>query len=148
MRVSVIGLGLIGGSFALAMKKRYEDVIVYGWDNDKRHLEEAEKLGLIDHPCHSLQDAIDQGDWIYLSVPVDAIENLLPDLLNKVSANKVIVDFGSTKENICDLVVSHPNRKQYIAAHPIAGTEYSGPGAAFSNLYDDKVMIVFQHQLH
>lgn len=142
MKISIIGLGLIGGSFALALKKRLEDITVYGWDENPQHLEEASSLGIIDHRAESLEQAIDYSEWLVLAIPVHAIEAILPDCLKQLRPEQVVVDFGSTKKSICDAAEGLNNRNQFIAAHPIAGTEYSGPAAAFANLYEDKVMIV------
>ncbi len=142
MKVSIVGPGLIGGSFALALKKRLEEVTVYGWDQNPDHLTEALQLGIIDKPVSSLQEAVEASDWIILAIPVNAIEGILPECLDTLRPDQVLVDFGSTKESICQVADQHPKRAQFIAAHPIAGTEYSGPQAAFSGLYEDKVMIV------
>lgn len=146
MKVSIIGLGLIGGSFALALKKRLEEVTIYGWDQSEAHLREASGLGIIDKTVNSLEEVVQEGDWVILAIPVNAIEAILPDCLDVLKPNQVLVDFGSTKKTICDAADLHPNREQFIAAHPIAGTEYSGPQAAFHSLYEDKVMIVCDQQ--
>lgn len=142
MKVSIVGPGLIGGSFALALKKRLEEVTVYGWDQNPDHLTEALQLGIIDNPVSSLQEAIEASDWIILAIPVNAIETILPECLDNLRPDQVVVDFGSTKESICRVADQHASRARFIAAHPIAGTEYSGPQAAFSGLFEDKVMIV------
>ena len=142
MKISVIGLGLIGGSYALSLKKRFEDLTIYGWDENDQYLKKAVELGLIDSPCSSASEVMDLGDWIFLAIPVNAIEDMLPDLLDGLQKDKILVDFGSTKNSICDAVKNHPKRSQFIAAHPISGTEYNGPEAAFDSLYEDKVMIV------
>lgn len=146
MKVSIIGLGLIGGSYAMALKKRLEDLTVYGWDQNEAHLNEAEKRGIIDEKCQSLAEVTKQGNWVILAIPVDAIEKLLPSILDEINERQVLIDFGSTKSVICQVVAAHPKRSQFIAAHPIAGTEYSGPHAAFSDLYENKVMIVCDHE--
>jgi prephenate dehydrogenase len=142
MNVSIIGPGLIGGSFALALKKRLEDVTIYGWDQNEANLKEATRLGIIDIATDSLEAAIAKGDWVVLAIPVNAIEAILPTCLDQLKEHQVLVDFGSTKKTICAVANTHPKRQQFIAAHPIAGTEYSGPQAAFPSLYEDKVMIV------
>ncbi len=142
MKVTIIGPGLIGGSFALALKKRLEGVVVYGWDQNADHLQEAFDLGIIDHMAASLEEALQKGDWVILAIPVNAIESTLPKCLDGLKDHQILVDFGSTKESICAVADKHANRAQFIAAHPIAGTEYSGPQAAFPGLFEDKVMIV------
>ena len=143
MRISIIGLGLIGGSYALSLKKRFENIEVFGWDENEQHLETAYQLGIIDEKCTSATVAIGKkARWIFLAVPVSIIEDTLDEILDKLGDDQVLVDFGSTKGSICEKVSNHPNRLRFIAAHPIAGTEYSGPRAAFAQLFDDKVMIV------
>ncbi len=146
MNVSVIGLGLIGGSYALSLKKRYEDLTIYGWDENLQNLEKAQELGLVDETCNSSADAISKSTWILLAIPVNAIEDHLPELLSTLSEGQILVDFGSTKKSICEAVADHPKRAQFIAAHPISGTEYSGPEAAFDSLFEDKVMIVCEEE--
>lgn len=142
MKVSIIGLGLIGGSFALALKKRLEGVEVFGWDQSAEHRQQAQELGIIDQEANSLEEALTLSDWIILAIPVDAIEALIPACLSQLKPHQVLVDFGSSKELICKAADAQARRSQYIAAHPIAGTEYSGPGAAFADLFENKVMIV------
>ena len=146
MKVSIIGLGLIGGSYGLSLKKRFEDITIYGWDENIEHLNRALELGIIDQSCTSAANAFQKGDWNFLAVPVNTIEKLLPSLLDQLQDETVLVDFGSTKKMICDVVKDHPRRSQFIAAHPISGTEYSGPEAAFDSLFEDKVMIVCEQE--
>ena len=142
MKISIIGLGLIGGSYALSLKQRFKDLTLYGWDHNEAHNLEARKRNIIDVSCRSLEEAFEKGDWILLAIPVNTIASSLPGMLDTVASHQLIIDFGSTKEQICKVVARHKRRDQFIAAHPIAGTEYSGPSAAFSTLYQDKVMIV------
>lgn len=142
MKIAIVGMGLIGGSYALSLKKRLEDLTVFGWDENQEHLKKALELGIIDERCDSLTEALQVADWIFLAIPVNSIEQILPELLDQIEKGKVIVDFGSTKASICKVVDDHPKRGQFIAAHPISGTEYSGPEAAFDSLFEDKVMIV------
>jgi prephenate dehydrogenase len=147
MKIAIIGPGLIGGSFALALKqKRYPPEII-GWDHSGSNLKEALSLGIVDHMAHSLSEAVDQAEQIYLSVPVNAIEQLLPRILDQLTLDQSVIDFGSTKQHITEMVKDHPKRAQYIAAHPIAGTEYSGPAAAFPGLFKEKTMIICDREL-
>lgn len=146
MKFSIIGLGLIGGSYALSLKKRFEDLTIYGWDNEPSHLEKAAELGIIDHSCKSMDEAIRVGGWILVAIPVSVIEQQLPTILDKIQPGQVIIEMGSTKDTICKAVADHPKRNQFIAAHPISGTEYSGPEAAFDSLFEDKVMIVCEEE--
>ena len=146
MKISIIGLGLIGGSYALSLKQRFKDLTLYGWDQNEAHNLEAKNRNLIDVSCRSLEEALEVGDWILLAIPVNSIASSLSGMLDMLAPHQLIIDFGSTKEQICKGVASHKKRDQFIAAHPIAGTEYSGPSAAFSNLYQDKVMIVCESE--
>lgn len=142
MKISIIGVGLIGGSFALALKKRLEKVTVCGWDKNRKNLKKAEELDIVDVSAKNLEEAISFGDWVVLAIPVHAIESVMPECMNLLKSHQVLVDFGSTKKHICEVADRQTNRHQFIAAHPIAGTEYSGPGAAFADLFEGKVMIV------
>lgn len=126
----------------MSLKKRFEDLTIFGWDVNDENLKKAAELGLIDEMCASASDAISKGDWILLAIPVNAIEKNLQGLLDQLKEDQVLIDFGSTKKSICEAVKDHPKRRQFIAAHPISGTEYSGPEAAFDSLFEDKVMIV------
>ena len=146
MKISIIGLGLIGGSYALSLKQRFKNMTVYGWDQNEAYNLEAKKRNIVDISCSSLEEAIEAGDWILLAIPVNSIASSLSGMLDMLASHQLIIDFGSTKEQICKRVAGHKKRDQFIAAHPIAGTEYSGPSAAFSTLFKDKVMIVCERE--
>lgn len=141
MKVLFVGTGLIGGSFSLAMKQKGLLSEGAGFSRNSANLDRSIELGIIDRKFENLEEGIEWTDWIILSVPVDAIGRMLPELLDKLRDNQVVIDFGSTKKKICDAVKTHPKRKQFIAAHPVAGTEYSGPDAAFAELFNEKLMI-------
>ena len=138
--VFVIGVGLIGGSFALDIKSVYPDVIVYGIDVNESHLEEAINLGVIDKKASF--DQLADASFVILAVPVDKAIDLLPLVLDEISEYTVVFDVGSTKQNICKAVSQHPKRRNYLAAHPIAGTEFSGPKAAIKGLFKGKTNII------
>jgi prephenate dehydrogenase len=140
MKVYIVGLGLIGGSMALDIQKLYEDVTIIGIDSNEDHLNEALFLGLI-HQKGNLNDDLD-GDFVILAVPVDVALVLLPKILDNISDNTLVIDVGSTKKPICEMVENHPKRSNFLATHPIAGTEFSGPKAAIENLFEDKVNIL------
>ncbi len=142
MKICIIGLGLIGGSYALSLKQRFKNLTLYGWDQNEAHNLEAKKRNIIDVSCSTLEEALEVGDWILLAIPVNSIASSLSGMLDMLAPYQLIIDFGSTKEQICKGVSGHKKRDQFIAAHPIAGTEYSGISAAFSTLFQDKVMIV------
>lgn len=146
MKVLIIGTGLIGGSFSLSILRAVSDYEIGGWDLDEENLNEAVKRGIIDRKFESLEISLTWPDLIILATPVSAIRQLLPKILDLINEDQIVVDFGSTKSSICDDVMNHPKRSRFIAAHPIAGTEYSGPEAAFPSLYDGKVMIICEAQ--
>jgi prephenate dehydrogenase len=137
MVISVVGLGLIGGSMALSLKENgFADTII-GVDNKTEHIIKALELKLIDRVA-LLADAIKQSDIIILAVPVDALLKLLPDVLSQITENQVVIEVGSTKKPVVDIVKNHPNRANFVATHPMAGTEFSGPEAAIHHLFDHK----------
>jgi prephenate dehydrogenase len=140
MVTTIIGLGLIGGSLALDLKKRRFATKVIGVDNNISHAHDAKKLGLVDE-INDLSSAVKKSQLVVLAIPVDACIALLPKLLNLVT-NQIVTDMGSTKEALVNAVSNHPNRKQFVPAHPMAGTEFSGPKAAHLNLFDGKCAII------
>ena len=140
MKVGVVGLGLIGGSIARDLKAQI-NVTVIGVDKNQHHAEKAMELGLV-HKLASIGDVTLEADVIILATPVDSIETLLPQVLDTVGSKTVVIDVGSTKSDICKMVASHPNRGQFVAAHPLAGTEFSGPEAALKGLFHDAKNII------
>lgn len=146
MKLALVGVGLIGGSFVLGLRRTMSELKVIGVDLNEDNLKEAQELGIID-ASDSLENAVSQADCTILAIPVDAIVKILPQVLDLANADHTVIDFGSTKAAICDAVKDHPNRACFVAAHPIAGTEYSGPKAAFAELFDQKVMIACEEEL-
>ena len=138
--IYIIGVGLIGGSLVLDIKRQNPNVVIFGVDNNEAHLEKALDLKIIDKI--SKLDSINEAELVILAVPVDAAVRLLPQLLDAVSDEALIVDVGSTKQHICKAVENHPKRRNFLAMHPIAGTEFSGPEAAFSGLFKNKTNII------
>ena len=140
MKVGIVGLGLIGGSIGLKLKDLYDNITIYGYDIDDNSVSYCLKNKIIDVKFD--EQFISEFDFIFLAIPVESIKNQLSDYLNKTSDKTLIIDLGSTKFQICNSVENHQNRKNYLAAHPIAGTEFSGPNAAKKDLFNDKVMIL------
>lgn len=140
MKIFVIGTGLIGGSLALEAKDLYPDVKIFGIDSNENHLQEAISLGIIDEVA--VFEDLTNADLVILSVPVDASLTFLPKILDIIPENAIVFDVGSTKTPICEIVANHPKRRNFIAAHPIAGTEFSGPSAAIKGLFRGKTNII------
>ena len=139
-KIYVIGVGLIGGSFAIDMRKLFPKSTIIGIDKSEIHLDKALELKLIDET--SELSKINNPDIIVISVPVKSILNILPIVLKSVNNNSLVIDFGSTKKSICQIVKDHPNRQNFLATHPIAGTEFSGPVAAHEGLFEGKNIII------
>ena len=140
MKVFVIGVGLIGGSMVLDIKALYPEATVYGIDNNEKHLQQALELGVID--VAATMEDLAHADFVIVSVPVNVAISLLPQVLDLVGENAIVLEVGSTKHPICKAVANHPKRRNFIATHPIAGTEFSGPSAALTNLFRDKTNII------
>lgn len=133
MKIGIIGLGLMGGSFSYDIKELYPNAEISGFDISKENITVASELGII----NSLFDIEKISDYniIVVSVPVDKSIDVLKSVLNNVSKKTLVIDVGSTKQKICSELKNHPNRKNFLAMHPISGTENSGPYAAKKNLY-------------
>lgn len=140
MKVGIVGLGLIGGSIGLKLKDLYDNIIIYGYDIDDDSVSYCLKNKIIDVKFD--EEFISELDFLFLAIPVESIKKQLSDYLNKTSNKTLIIDLGSTKFQICNSVEKNQNRKNYLAAHPIAGTEFSGPNSAKKDLFNDKVMIL------
>jgi prephenate dehydrogenase len=140
MKIAIVGLGLIGGSMARDLRSQI-NVNVYGVEQNPDHIKLAEGLGLVDG-FMTLEEAEQSCEVIILAVPVTTIESLLPSILDRISDDKIIIDLGSTKSAICSMVESHPMRSRYVASHPLAGTEFSGPTAALRGLFNNKKNII------
>ncbi len=138
MQVGIVGLGLMGGSLALDLKKHNLATTIVGYDRNPKHCTQALELGLVDRIVAF--EELKKCDVIFLAIPVEGIIAALQELQD-ISPHTTIIDLGSTKERI---VASCPPtiRKNFVAAHPMTGTEYSGPLAAFEGLYYDKIVVL------
>ncbi len=143
-KIAVIGLGLIGGSLALELKKVTWSTI-YGVDNNPEHLQKALDLGLIYKKANI--EIVKNVDIVIIAVPVNVIPNLAVQVLDLINENTLVFDVGSTKRGVCEAVKNHSKRKNFVAVHPISGTEFSGPEAAIYNLFTDKVNIICEQHL-
>jgi len=142
MKITIIGLGLIGGSLALELKGNHQ---IYGIDSNKNHQKQALNLGLVKEIIPL--EKINTMDVVIIAVPVDVASQLTYKVLNLINENTLVFDVGSTKEAVCNTVKNHTKRKNFVATHPIAGTEFSGPKAAIKNLFNNKVNIICEQDL-
>ena len=138
--VGIIGLGLIGGSMAIDLKRRGFAQTVLGVEKDPVAAEAAKTIGLVDRVV-PFQECIEKADIIVVAVSVGTAVKLVPDILDRLASEKIVIDVCSTKTQICHAVKYHPRRRQFVATHPMAGTEYSGPWAAQPGLFDGRACI-------
>ena len=141
MKASVIGIGLIGGSFALALKDHGIADQVFGVDNNASNAAAALQRGLVDETL-TLDEAVDRSDLIVLAIPVNAIPMLAVKVLNKISDRQIVIDMGSTKQELCEIISQHPRRGRFVATHPMWGTEYSGPEAAVKGAFTGRTVVI------
>jgi len=146
MNVCVIGLGLLGGSFSLALKKERGDDVVLGVDISPDNATKARELGIADEIV-SFEEGVQKADLIVLATPVNVMIHQIVKALDLMRSDAILTDLGSTKEILATVVQDHPKRNRYVAAHPIAGTENSGPEAAFASLMHHKMMIICDREL-
>ena len=140
MIVTIVGIGLIGGSMAINLKENgFADTII-GVDKNQEHIDKAYRRCLIDEDA-LLEEAVAKSDLIILATPMDVIVQLLPGVLDLVST-QVVMEVGSTKVAVMEAVKNHPNRGNFVATHPMAGTEFSGPEAAVPNLFNNKCTVL------
>ena len=140
MRLAVVGIGLMGGSIALSLKKKGFVSHVIGVDQNMEHQQQALQLGIVDE-IMSLEDAVTASDIIALATPVNVAELLLPTILNLVN-KQVVFDLGSTKESIVNVANAHSNKGRFVPTHPMWGTEFSGPTAAQTDAFIDKATVI------
>ena len=145
MTVAIIGIGLIGGSLGITLQENGFAGRVIGVDADPKNIDKAIRRRLVTEEM-TLAAALDTAEVIILATPVDVMRKLLPVLLDKARPDQTIIDVGSTKELLLDEIANHANRARYVACHPMAGTEFSGPEAAVPNLYDNKTCVIVDHE--
>ena len=140
--IYIIGVGLIGGSFALDIRQLYPNANIFGIDHSELNLTKASALGIINDVA-TVND-LSHADLVVVAIPVNVIVEQLPIILSNISDNTLVFDAGSTKEAICQAVKNHPRRRNFLATHPIAGTEFSGPSSAIHSLYKGQTNIICQ----
>lgn len=141
MKIGIIGTGLIGGSIALKLKEKNFTNFVYGIDQNEENLNKALELNIIDEKS-DFEDGIRKADLIIVAIPVDAAKKILPDILDLINENQVVMDVGSTKSGIVNAIKNHPKRKRFVAFHPMWGTENSGPQAATTESFTGKAAVI------
>ena len=142
MTVTIIGLGLIGGSLALSLRQHGLARHFIGVEHNAAHARRALELGLVDAIESDLAAAVRGADFIVVAVPVDVMVTVLPLVLDATAAHQVVIDVGSTKQALLAAVAGHPRRGRFVAVHPMAGTEFSGPDAAVSGLFEGKTVVL------
>ncbi|MDR6370588.1 prephenate dehydrogenase [Chryseobacterium bernardetii] len=141
MKISIIGVGLIGGSMALKLKEKNLASFIYGIDNNTQHISDALDLKIIDAGV-DLEHGIKNSDLIVLAIPVDAARKMLPSVLDLVSDQQTVMDAGSTKAGIVHAVKNHPKRSRFVAFHPMWGTENNGPKSAIAESFSGKAGVI------
>ena len=145
-RVAIVGVGLIGGSFALTLKEKGIAEEVIGVDNSENNRNKALELKLVDR-FEELHQAVKDADLIVLATPVDSIPMLAVKALNLVNEKQVVIDMGSTKQELSEIISQHPRRGRFVATHPMWGTEYSGPEAAKHGAFTGRTVVICDHEL-
>ena len=145
MTVTSVGVGLIGGSFALALKDKGIAKHIIGVTRNADSAAKAISLGLIDEAL-PLAEAVKKSNLIYVAIPVDATIPVMEEIMNLVTGNQIVVDAGSTKNVLCKALENHTNRKHFVATHPMWGTEYSGPEAAVHNAFVGRACVICEKE--
>jgi prephenate dehydrogenase len=141
MTIGIIGTGMMGGSFAWLISEKQRGWNIIGYDNSAENAEKAIEIGFIDESV-SLSELAKRSDLIIITIPVNHIVRLLPQVLDMISNKQVVMDIGSTKEQIVNAVKDHPRRKRFVATHPMWGTEYSGPENAVKGAFKGRVAVI------
>ena len=139
--VTIVGVGLISGSFSLSLKRRGLTKKVIGVSRTKASEEKAKELGLIDEAL-PLEEAVKQSDLIYVAIPVDVTVPVMKTIMDLITGNQIVADAGSTKQVLCETLAQHPMRKRFVATHPMWGTEYSGPEAAVPDAFAGRACVI------
>ena len=145
MKVTIIGLGLIGGSLGLSLKDNNLCDSVWGIEHSEKNAQRALELGLVERLV-TLDEALEGSDLIVLATPVDTIPTLAVKILNRIRPNQIVMDMGSTKQELCELTAMHPNRGRLVATHPMWGTEHSGPDAAEHGAFSSRTVVICEKE--
>ncbi|HPE77376.1 MAG TPA: prephenate dehydrogenase [Draconibacterium sp.] len=145
MRITIVGLGLIGGSLAIDLRKSKFATELVGVDSSEKHADQALKIGLVDR-IENLEKGVENSDIIIIAIPVDKEVAILANVLDTINNNTTVIDMSSTKRVIIESVRNHQKRKNFVPAHPMSGTENSGPTAALEGLFKGKITIICDHE--
>jgi len=143
--VTIVGVGLISGSFALGLKERGLARNIIGVSRTEASSKKAIELGLIDEAL-PLEEAVKKSDLIYVAIPVDATLPVMQTIMDLVTEKQIVADAGSTKEALCAALANHPMRSRFVASHPMWGTEYSGPEAAVKNAFAGRACVICEKE--
>lgn len=143
-RIAIVGVGLIGGSLAIRLHEKKISSKLIGVDANEQHLQKALELELVDEVM-PMEDAIAEAEVVVLAIPVDKLVSILPGIMDKVE-DQIVIDLGSTKAQLVNVIKDHPKRGRYVSTHPMWGTEYSGPQAAVRGAYENKAVIICNAQ--
>jgi len=144
MKITIIGLGLIGGSLAIDLRKSKFATELIGVDASEENARQALKIGLVDR-IENLENGVKDTDIVIIAIPVDKEVSILSRILDMINNNTTVTDMSSTKRVIVGSVKNHPKRKNFVPAHPMSGTENSGPTAALEGLFKGKITILCDH---
>jgi len=144
--VTIVGVGLISGSFALAMKEKGLATNIIGVSKTAASVTRAKELGIIDEAL-SLEEAVKKSDLIYVAIPVDVTIPIMKKIMDMVTDKQIVADAGSTKFALCNALEKHPMRRQFVATHPMWGTEYSGPEAAVIGAFAGRACVICEKEL-
>ena len=143
--VTIVGVGLIGGSFALALKDKGLAKNIIGVSRTSASLDKAKELGIIDEAL-PLEEAVKKSDLIYIAIPVDVTIPLTLQIMDLITDRQIIADAGSTKYELCKALENHSKRKQFVATHPMWGTEYSGPKSAVRDAFVGRTCVICEKE--
>lgn len=145
MVTAIIGTGLIGGSFALCLREQGLAERIIGVERSASHASRAVELGIVDEVA-PLDEAIATADLIVIATPVDSIPTLAVKVLNKIAPHQTVIDVGSIKEELCEMISQHPARDRFVATHPMWGTEHSGPEAAMRGAFAGRRVVICERE--
>ncbi len=145
MQVTIVGVGLIGGSFALALKDKDIAKNIIGVTRSEKSAKRAIELGLVDEVL-PLKEAVEKSDLIYVAIPVDTTIPTILEIMDWINDKQIVLDAGSTKGALCKALEDHPKRKRFVATHPMWGTEYSGPEAAVHGAFEGRACVICEKE--